>query len=543
MSLAVGGRKGKTTYAYAGVNASSAAIEKGKNEHLRVLGIEQSKTRSSTASSTGSRVAAAKVAEVSRTALFTDTDTATYQRLLRVAGGMGAAASAMGKDPQLAVFETTGPTPKIRGVMELPLEAEDLDIIQVDENQYQVAFCYKYELHVVNIGKETTSPALAFKMPEENSVRPTFRALRYLTPNFIVAATNLPKRSGAVLQVIRLHKTPGEQGKLAASAKIDRPISATALAVTNLTPQTSPATSIGETQFVMAVAGSDSSISLFTAEHSTSVGIFLLTRLLPFHTITDAHGGGNVSALAFSTFVSPKTHLRPLFIKLASTCLEKVVAVHHIPLERHVDKSPRNKKGPPRAARYVVGMKPKEGKARAAIIGLTVSVLLLALVAQGMLEMYSQRKPILHVHKFLPSWHGTLRSAEHQPPVLMNEGRHREADEFIASLLGQGHTLAEGQRIVLRESKPESADGGEVADTTVVVEVQDTEKPPTDGDDDATAVVTKSWGELSEAQKAEWRDKLTKAGQWTKSMGETVLKGIAFHELAGVVEHVIADEL
>lgn len=417
MSLALGAHKGRTTYLYAGINSSPAELTKGKNEHLRTFAIETAKTRQSS----GNKLSAAKISELSRSAMFTNQDQGTFQRLLRVAGGVGVAATAMGNESQLAVFEAAGASPKVKGVMELPQDAEDLDLIQTSDNEFQLAFCYKYELHVVNIGKESSNPELLYTMPEENSERPAFRSIRYLSRDFILAASNLPGGKGIILQALRLPSPGHDKTRLAATARIPKAIKATAMAVTNLSPPSSPTAALGDTQFVIAVAANDASVSLYTLEHTTSNNLTLLTKLHPLYTIKEAHGSGNITSLAFSTFVAPKTHLRPQFTKLASTSLEQTAAVHSIPLARYIDKTPRNKKGPPRPVRYVVAMKSKGPSPRPLLITLSLMVLVMAFIWQGFLEVYGQSRPIIYAHKFLPSWHGTLRSPEHPPEALMEE--------------------------------------------------------------------------------------------------------------------------
>ncbi|KAG9253242.1 uncharacterized protein F5Z01DRAFT_688697 [Emericellopsis atlantica] len=416
-SLAVGPRKGKSTCVYANVNSSPKAIAEGKNQHLRAFSVEQAKARVSA----GNKAAAVAVTEASRTPMLGDTDSGTYQPSLRVAGGLGVTASALGKLNELAVFDAAGLNPKLKALLELPTQAEDLDIIQISDTQYKVAFCYRHQLHVVNVGKENGDPELAYQMHEENGVLPEFRFLRFLTPDFVLAVSNLPKAGGIVLQGLRLPGPGEESARLAVSAKISRKVTTLSMAVTNLSPPPSPDTAVSETQFVIAVTGSDSSISLFTVDLISEGNLKLLRQLLPFYTIQNAHNGGQVTRLAFSTFVTPKTHLRPQFIKLASTSVQFKVEVYSIPLKRYIDTVKRNKNGPPRATRYVVDMKPQHPSPKPLIITLTLMVLAMAVVWQGFMEMYGNAKPILHIHKVLPSWHGTLRSPEHQPPVLMQE--------------------------------------------------------------------------------------------------------------------------
>ncbi|KAH6897180.1 hypothetical protein B0T10DRAFT_178569 [Thelonectria olida] len=527
MSLAIGANKGKVTHLYAGVNSSPDSIAKGKNEHLRTLAIEKTKARASV----GTKTADTNISEMSRSALFSNPDADTYQRLLRVAGQTGAAATAMGKEPQLAVFDAASATPKLTGVLELPKEAEDLDIIQTGEKEYQIAFCYKYELHVVNIGKENSDPHQVFTIPDDDPRRPAFRSIRYISPRFILAAANLPKRSGVVLFGFRLPEKLGkDQARVSASAKIPRNISATALAVSNLSPPASPGAPLGQTQFVVAVAGHDSSISLFTLEHKTGTTFDLLADLWPFYTLKDVHGNDNITGLTFSTFVSPKTHIRQQHIKLASISLQKTVVVHSIPLRKYIDKGPRNKNGPPRPVRYVVAMKSRGPSSRGLVIAISVMVLLMAIIGQSVCEYYGIRPPLLHVDKVLPSRYGTLRTPENKPSVFF-------ADELLSSL-GGGESIETqaGEKIVIYESLPDALTGDGAPEGENVVQ-----KIQADVHDSAVHGPGKTWDELGEKQKEAWKARLKDAGAWTQNMGESVFKGILFGEIAGAVGRAVAN--
>ncbi|KAH7329374.1 hypothetical protein B0I35DRAFT_345443 [Stachybotrys elegans] len=521
MSLAVGPHKGKLTYIYAGINSSPESIAKGKNEPLRAMAIEASKARSSV----GTKTPEAKISELSRTSLFANPDADTYQRLLRLSGSMGAAATAMGKEPQLAVFEAAGANPNVKGVMELPREAEDLDILQTGPNQYQVAFTYKYQLHVVNVGENSDDPHLVFEMPDDHGERPVFRSIRYLSPDFILAATNLPKRSGVVLYGLRLPEPgSGDMARLAVTARIPRKISATAMAVANLSPPASPGAPLGETQFVVAVAGHDSSVSLYTLKHVPATKINLLAELYPLTTLKDVHGSANITGLAFSTFIPPKTHIRPQHLKLASISLQKTVAVHSIPLKKHVDKTRTNKKGPPRPVRYVVAMEARSPSARPLVIALTIMVLIMAVVGQSIMEMYGQGPTVLGVHRFLPSWHGTLRDFDHPPAALLE-------DDFIKKLAGAKQPEV-GETLVMWEADhPATAVGEGDAESAKKINV--------DVHDEKVHGPGKTWEELGEEQKEAWKQRLQDVGAWTQGMGESVFKGILFGELAGAIGHAV----
>ncbi|KAK7402909.1 hypothetical protein QQX98_011340 [Neonectria punicea] len=524
MSLAIGPQKDKTVHVYAGVNSSHESIAKGKNEHLRALGIEQSKARAAA----GTKTADAKITELSRTSLFTDSSPDAYQRLLRIAGPVGVAATAMGKEPQLAIFEADGATAKVKGVIELTKEVEDLDIVQTGDDEFQVAFCDRYELHVVNVGKEDSNPRVVFSIPDEDAQRPVFRSIRYLTPTFLLAAANLPKRTGVVLFGFRLPTSTSDNARLAVTARINRKISATALAVSNLAPPASPTAPAGQTQFIVAVAGHDSSISLFSLEHKTSPSLDLLTNLWPFYTLKDVHGKDNITGVAFSTFVPPKTHIRQQFIKLASISLQKTVAVHSIPLQKHIDKASRDKKGAPRVVRYVVGMKSHGPSSSGLILALSIMTVVIALVAQGILEIYGARPPIIHAHKFIPSWHGTLRTPDHQPAAFLKE-------EFL-SKLGAGDAIKTdaGETLVVYEDATVPT-----ADDVVIVD-DSPKKIQLDVHDSDVHGPGKTWEELGDEQKEAWKGRFKEAGAWTHHMGETVFQGILFGEIAGAVGRAVA---
>ncbi|KAF5975276.1 hypothetical protein FCOIX_7750 [Fusarium coicis] len=522
MSLAVGPHKGKTTYLYAGVNSSPDSIAKGKNEHLRILSVDPSKLRTAV----GAKTPDANISEVARTSLFENPDLDTYQRLLRIAGSTGAAATAMGKEPQLAIFDVAGATAKLRSVLKLDKEAEDLDIVQTGETEFQVAYCYKYELYLVKVSaKETSEPQRAYVMPDDHGERPAFRAIRYLSPHFLVAASNLPKRSGVVIQALRLPKDGQPDARLSINARIPRKISATALAVANLSPPASPMNALGDTQFIIAVAGHDSSVSLYTLEHTTGGTVELLAKLWHLHTLKDVHGTDNITGVAFSHFQTPKNNLRQQYIKLASTSLQKTVAVHSIPLAKHVDKSPRNPKGPPRPVRYVTAMKSRGVSSRGLGITMAIMALIMALVAQTVLELFGRSRPVLGAQEIFPSWYGSLRSPDHPPAAFL-------ADEFLAKLAGRDIAkTATGETLVVYEGDVPPATAGEDGQAPELK--LDVHEPSVHGPG-------KTWEELGEEQKEAWKARLKEAGAWTQTMGENVFKGILFGEIAGAVGRAVA---
>ncbi|KAK0389196.1 hypothetical protein NLU13_2771 [Sarocladium strictum] len=547
MSLALGSRKGgktstssssssSTTYLYAGVNSSPESILKGKNEHFRALAIEQSSARTRSSSVSAKTLApSARITELSRTALFETKHADMYQRLLRVCGSLGVAATAMGAEPQLAVFETQGPALKVRGVLELPREAEDLDVIQTGEGEYQVAFCYKFQLFTLTIpkdAKEMPEPELIWDVSEE-SPKPTFRSIRYLSKDFILAAVNLPNRSGAVIHGYRLPAN-GKPARMAVTARIPRKISATALAVTNLNPVSSPGASPGDTEFVVALAANDSSISLFTLGHYSSASIDLIRNLKTICTLKNVHAEANITGLAFSTFTPPKNDLRPSYIKLASISLQKTVAVHSIPLKKQVDKRPKPARGskdkrlPPRPVRYVVAVRSYGESQRPLIITLAIMALILAVIGQSIMELYGKdTRPILGVQRFLPSWHGTLRTPAHPPAVFLT-------DDFLSKLSDGKAKRSDGETLMLWQEPPKSP-----TDVPEGTGSSSAEGLKLDVHDIDIHGPGKTWDDLAEEQKEAWKGRLSEAGAWTQGMGESVFRGILFGELGAAVAQAV----
>ena len=513
-TLVVGPRRGKVTQAIVGVNSSLENITKGKNEHLRVFGIDQP--------SKANAVMGPRIAELSRTSLFASKDESTYQRLLRLAPAfegspcqLGAVATSLAKDPEIIVFETpatANAAPKPRGKVELVREAMDLDIIQTGSDQWQLAYCDEHEMYLMDIGKKSSAPEIVYTIPAANDtipVRPTFRSIRYLTPNFILATLNVPQAGGVILNGYRLPQ-PGKgknDGKahLALSRKMPRAMPrALSLAVQNLSPVSTPGARQGDTQFVAAVAGVDSSISLYAIEHKSVADIELITAF-PVKTLKEVHEGA-ITDLAFSDFLPPKTAtMRHMHVKLASVgAMDNRCVVHNLPLEKLLDRAATVRKGgPPIKSRYVLALKPPGPSFTTVVVAIAVFVTFVGLLAQFFLEIRDISQPVIGAHRYAPvSWQRT-------PRVPVSAGLLTEA---IAGVTGAG-----GKSVVL-----DAEDG-------VKVDAHDAEQHG----------AAKPWDELAAHQRDAWKAKLKEAGHWGEDMGETILQSLFFGEIAGLMENVV----
>ncbi|KAH9906266.1 hypothetical protein F4778DRAFT_725181 [Xylariomycetidae sp. FL2044] len=396
-SLAVGARRNRTLPVLAGVNSSPEDVKKGKNEHFRVLGINQP---GKSAKSSG-----VEISEVARDALFVHRDLDTYQKITRLSHPyeglpqFGAVATGLSKEPQIALFDVPvagGSRWKSRGRLDIVNEAMDLDVVQTGPETYQLAYCDDYEIFTVEVTKDGVSdPKCVYTItPEEgDTVKPAFKSLRYLTPDFLITVVNGPKSAGVMLHGFRLPSEDQEKARISIQAKLPKSISkATRLAVRNLSPAASPDDKAGETQFVVAVADVGASISLFTLEHRTSHSVKLLAELAPFQVLKNVHST-YITGMSFSSFTPPKGSSKTaaqLSVKLASVAYGSTsgstTVVHSIPLKKHLDQSsPPRKGGPPKPSRYVVALKSKGESPVAVLTLMTVVILLLAIIGQSFL--------------------------------------------------------------------------------------------------------------------------------------------------------------
>ncbi|KAH6624879.1 hypothetical protein B0J18DRAFT_429590 [Chaetomium sp. MPI-SDFR-AT-0129] len=558
-TLAVGTRRNKSVLVYAGINSAEIEIKKGNNEHFRAFAAELPSGAKSDP----------KIAEVSRSSLFSTTDAEAYQRLLRISGDVGAAATGTigrSKDPQIAIFGIPPPTsdstiPKLRGKVELTREAMDMDVLQISEDEHQLVYCDDRTLYTMIIGKSTTSgPHTVYTLTEDEAIglweRPSFRCVRFLTPTFVLVVANVAKAGGAVLQGFRLPKRPdlGKEekegkAKLAISAKLPKTVKrATGLAVRNLHPPASPSSKQDNTQFVIAATGQDSSISIYTLDHQSIGDINLIANLLPVTTLKEVHLGP-ISGLAFSPFPSPPSQTgqqekeQPLHLHLASIgSMANTCIVHTLPLKQLPPSSPQT--STKQRPRHVLGLKSHRPSPTNILIGFSIVFVLLAMLLQGILEIRGASRPIVYARSYTPAtWHspewynGQLNKQQHSPsdfPDIL-DAPEVTFEDSNRDLFAEYHDLAK---------TTQQQDGGEDTENgkkrVVLHHVADDEVVRVEGHDEERHGEAKGWEELEEGQKEAWKEKLRKAGQWGEHMGEAVFKGVLFGELAGVVGAMVA---
>ena len=615
-------------------------MKKGKNEHFRVFGVDTPSSSATAGPkiselarapffTTPSPPAATlddtyqRIVRVS--APFSDGQGSTLPQL-------GACATGLSKHPQIAIFDVTSAAPaatapsaksnsaaavlpKVRGVLDLSKDAADIDVIQTGADQYQLAYCTDYELFLFNVSTSTGSkrrsssgtgaaavvlstvpgtpvpvalaaaagssdePYLAYEITKDENTgapRPTFRSIRYVTPSFVLAVCNLPKRSGAFLLGLRLPdiSVPNStaQARININVKLPRAVSqATGLAVRGLSPPSAPGARLATgSQFVAAVAGAGAdniSLSLYTFEYQTDGRrTEMLAKLHPFRFIKNVHEQP-MTCVALSHFTPPasasttstsSSSSTPPYLRVASVSVKNTVVVQYVPLRKLPAPATSSSSSPVAAAalntpRYVVALKSQAPSGTSFTIFAVLVFVISSLIAQGIMEILGVSQPLLGARQVVPiTWLQPL------PSRYAAYDRLAKANSIIDTITDI--PIAEVTQVV---EKTERVDPLETPDFGAMPEIHpvaaflsSASEAPADAaaqqvlflrgeDSDHTIEIAAHseeehgpavpWEKLDEAQQAMWRQKLEQAGHWTEDMGETVFRGVLFGELAGIV--------
>lgn len=538
-SLAVGQRKGKTTVVYAGVNSSAKDVAAGKNAHFRVFGIES-------ASKGKAKVEVNKISEISRSTLFSGREKDLYQRITRLSKPypnqpqLGAVATGLAKDAELILFDTSATSPpNSRGSLKSNREAVDVDFIQTGDSTYQVAYCNEHEIYTKTITSkpDAEEPSCVYVIPFSDSFeRPTvpkFRALRWLTTDLLLTLTNISQSGGVVLQIFRLPSGTGKgHCRIIQSIRLpSRVKKATGLALANLTPPISPTSPQGYTQFVIAVAGHDISLSLFKVDLQAVNTVSLVTKIKPFRTLKNVHPL-QITGLAFSHFIPPSHPVTastpPQYLKLASVGMSNTVVVYTLPL---FPVPLSVKKGQSKTPRYVVALPSDALTFGLGVFGTVLLAVLVAVLVQSALEIRGAVQPVLGAGRYIPNhWQEAVgrpyvfpKGYNHHlgvPPDPVSTILSSSSSSSTPSFLSDLQEKASLGTVILHDTE-----------TELEARLHDAESGPHDG---------KSWDELGEEQKGKWIERLKGAGHWVEDMGETVLKGVLFGEIAGAVGNAVA---
>lgn len=392
-SIAIAQSSDTSATVFAGINSSQADQQAGNNEHLRSFKLgypprKQSRIDNSAESEAKRPQASAETEALSKVSLFTPSAEAkkeTYQRVLRLSptkegngARLGAIATGLGPAGEIVIFDASKSSPgpaDVRQRVQLGKgeEAADVDVVENKDGKYFVAYCTDYEVYICTItpgsGKSNSEPRFVHGTPHpdvfsSSKKRPTFRSLRFLTPNLLLLLKNQPNRSGA--EVLLLEVPDSSALATTLSRKIlHRSIKSASALATALLPSSNPTQDI---QHVIAIAGQDISLTILTLYHSPVRAPSSSLKLKTHAVLYNVHPL-QMTALAFSTFTLPtkSTYSLRHYLKLASTSMSSTVVVHTLPLTPHPQSS-RNQGLP---ARFVLQ---KLGSRETAQISISVLV-------------------------------------------------------------------------------------------------------------------------------------------------------------------------
>lgn len=588
--------------ALAGINSSTADQKAGKNEHLRAFEIrypprKKQKTEKSEVNSEGS------ITALGKRSFFKPSSSAkeqTYQRLLRLSparkneGGnkrIGAIATGLAQEAQVIVFNATVAPPEnadIIAKIDLPSrsEAADLDIIQTEESDYSLVYCddysiyeqtFRYDFKTKKVEKRPNGPRRVTQIPlpdtlQDPKSRPKFRCVRYLNDLTVLALVNKANKKGTELWMYHLYPT-GPAMELSSRSLPANIKQAASMDVCIL-----DADEFGNQQVVIAVAGQDVSISVFTANYSSSTETF--SSLRSYLTMHKVHDQG-MTQICFEPFHSPKRavdpaqqkttgdngeplnvpstasqHPGPQYIRLASVSYANTVVVETFPLS---PLEPKNKD-----SRYVLSHPQDESfYFWAYAIVISVVVLVTAFLLQAFINGDTAAEQGLlgvvpaPLREILGQPVHSLSAPTHRSTITVQKASSASIIETILPSLSDAHEPAapspvdaptDSSTIDLRAALAEHHATPEGAEAVAVVvrdapegegidiTVHPDKMEYLEGDSDA-----KHWHELEDHAKDYWKAKLKAAGQWAEAEGEAVFKGVLWSSYAGFVGQVAGE--
>ncbi|KAJ5693380.1 hypothetical protein N7462_002803 [Penicillium macrosclerotiorum] len=542
-------------------------------------------------------VTAGKAEALSRASLFRTKGESgdTYQRVLRLSPWkklgaeasqnesrstrVGAIATGLASSGEIVFFQVTeSPTDSdVIGRIRLGNneEAEDVDFVSLENDpeeakaecgRFRVAYTNGADVNICEISssiRSNTAPEVrcVYTIPVPTSgaraARPKFRALRFISPNVLLLLQNAPERSGSELILLRLPAAKHAQAtivrrrKLPRSTKIGLGLDICALG-------TNPA---GQEQTVIAASGSDHSIALWTLEYGPNKGY---GAIRPYTTLRDVHPF-SMTKLVFSPFNAPlhpiTPDVPPQKVKLASISMGNTVVVHTLPLSPFPASS--------RTPRYVLSLPGPaelwEGIYYALVLFGSFIAITFAMLAFA--EIRGGTPPFLGAAEWLPPAIRNTIANEYIPPspgqgsyidyILSPKSRSgipiaqtstEEAQiESLKEILDRVHSAGAAPADIETVSPHALSvivrcnEHGQTAEQSVLIETFYSHH--TSEDDSSEADKLRAWKDLSGADQAAWKQRLTDAGRWAAGEGETVLQGVLFSEACGQLRQFVREGL
>lgn len=532
---------------YAGVNSSDEDRIKDNNEHFRAFEVQLPKGKVATDGSD------ANISYLSKTKLFAPVKDVGakkegYQRLIRLsppqrtpastpARRIGAIASSLaGDENEVVVFSATSNRPqdpqdilqRIRlGKGE---EANDLDIFDKGDGQFELAYVLDYDVVLHNISTTQTKPKDARRKlystptlaPGQKGGRSKLRCIRWLTREHLLLLVNKANRTG--VELLLLHMYEEGPGSVVLRKSLPKSVkAATDMDVALLDPD-----STGAYQIVIAIAALDISLHVYSMDYHGSARNSL-SSFHHFATYDNVHDVQMTKAV-FSPFHKPVAppdqssdrKAGPQYLRLASTSLGNTISVESFELQpyngRYVIQTARTRKMYSAATYLVVAM----------------VVAAIALMIQSFLDPNGEL-----TRHIVPSSLQKAGASHKSFGELNREKRHQAAlNNADTPTMKTVHRIQD----LLHLHMPHHASPDPPAQQKALVIHHDADAAElsTEVHESTDEVIrnhaeAKQWEELSEEEKHYWRKKLSEAGMWAVGEGETILKSIFFGNIAGAI--------
>jgi glycyl-tRNA synthetase len=313
----------------------------------------------------------------------------------------------------------------------------------------------------------------------------------------------------------------------------------------------------GQKQFIVAVAGQNSSVEIITLNFAPQTGF---STFKPYTVLEDVHSGP-LTRLVFSNFIGPPEPVskdRPLqSALLASVGVDQTVVVHKFLLRPY---SPVKSTKP---GYFLVVPGSKFSETTQSIVAAIIVCAIAVFLTQVFCEVRGAVPPTLGS----PNWlSDSLRNKFHIPYIPL-EDRFSTAsshptvpptDSASAALSSHIAAIIDAPSVI--PIPPRSSDdiptpipieallsdailSNAALDNPAAIVVRADQgeiSAELHHDTSTDAVIEKveeqltKWEDLNEKQKRSWKQKLVDAGHWAEQQGESVLKGILFSELAAL---------
>lgn len=594
--------EGHSLVVLAGINSSVAEQKKNNNQHMRAFRFEapqkvpvpatdKPESNKEAKEEKKEEMILGKATQLSKESLFrskTGQSGDTYQRVFRLSPWrkqadasdksiqdtrVGAIATGLAPSGEIVLFRATESPSESDVIGRIQLganeEADDIDFVSLENHteegketsgRFRVAYTNGVDVmtgEILSTTRSNAAPELfnAFTIPVPSSgasaARPKFRSLRFLSPTTILMLQNAPDRGGCELVLLQLSTKQGGETKVVRRRKLPRGVKiGLGLDVCPLGTN-----QVGQQQTIIAVSGSDHSISLFTIEYGPNKGY---ANFQPYTTLRDVHPF-SMTKLCFSTFVPPAHPITPEVgpqkVKLASVSMGNTVVVHTMPLQPFPPSS--------RTPRYVLTL-PGPAEFWEGLVfsfALLVSFLAICVAILCFAEIRGATPPYLGAANYIPdTWRENWAVDYKVPPngrgsyfdtlftpKTTETAVHVTPDELhsLKDILDRVHSAGAAPAdletitphslsVIVRCDKP-----GVDAEQSVIIETSASHE----AHDASVDQRLRAWQEMNAAEQDSWKRRLEAAGRWTVSEGETIFRGVLFSEACGRLRESVANEL